>query len=221
MSTYVLMKILESVPHRYDKGIRLLSMGQIGDYYDDLISHIKENQRVLDIGCGTGELSVRAARHGARVTGIDMNAQMLEVAREKAEAAGVQQSIEFREMGVAEMSEFKNESFDTITAGLCLSELSSDELLFTLDQAFRILIPGGRLLIADEVVPESIPNRIIHYILRLPLFILTYVWTQTTTHSIHHLQETLQSNNFIIENEKRNSIQNFTLLIARKSGNAL
>lgn len=81
MPTYVLMKVLESAPNRYDRGIRILTLGELDEAYDRLTSHIKPGQIVLDVGCGTGALTVRAAMRGARVKGIDVNPQMLEIAR--------------------------------------------------------------------------------------------------------------------------------------------
>ena len=78
MSTYLLMKILESVPQRYDKGIRILTGNTLDNSYNRLASYIKRGQKVLDIGCGTGALTLRAARNGAFVKGIDINPQMLE-----------------------------------------------------------------------------------------------------------------------------------------------
>jgi len=48
MSTYILMKILETAPGRYDKGIRILTLGRLGKAYDRLTSHIRKGQRALD-----------------------------------------------------------------------------------------------------------------------------------------------------------------------------
>jgi len=56
------MRILESAPSRYDKGLRILTMGRLDDAYDRLTSGIEQGQRVLDLGCGTGALTLRAAR---------------------------------------------------------------------------------------------------------------------------------------------------------------
>ena len=73
MSTYVLMRILESAPSRYDLGIRLLTLGKLDPVYDRLVLNIQHGQKVLDIGCGTGALTCLAAQRGAQVTGIDIN----------------------------------------------------------------------------------------------------------------------------------------------------
>ena len=71
--------------------------------YDRLASHIKKGQKVLDIGCGTGALTLMAARKGAKVKGIDVNPQMLEIAQKRAAKANLTQSIQLCEMGVAEL----------------------------------------------------------------------------------------------------------------------
>jgi len=51
MSTYILMKFLESAPERYDRGIRILTLGKLDKSYDRLLSEIKEGWKVLDIDC--------------------------------------------------------------------------------------------------------------------------------------------------------------------------
>lgn len=66
MSTYILMKILESSAGRYDKAIRWLTFGQVDKAYDLLTSLIKNSQKILDIGCGTGALTLRALQKGAQ-----------------------------------------------------------------------------------------------------------------------------------------------------------
>ena len=53
-----------------------------------------EGKRILDIGCGTGLLSVKLAKQGAEVTGVDLSADMLAVAEERAQALSL--PIEFR-----------------------------------------------------------------------------------------------------------------------------
>ena len=64
--TYVLMRILESAPRRYDLGICLLSLGRLARAYDRLANRIEPGQHVLDLGCGTGVLTLRAAPRGAK-----------------------------------------------------------------------------------------------------------------------------------------------------------
>ncbi len=209
------MKILESAPSRYDKGIQILTLGKLNKYYDDLISHIEKGQNILDIGCGTGVLTLKAARIGAKVKGIDVNSQMLEIAQKRVAAANLTQNIKLSEMGVGELESEESGSYDTVMSGLCFSELSDDEIVYTLNEVKRILKPGGILLIADEVSPKNILKKIINLIIRVPLVIITYLITQTTTNAVKNLLEKIQESGMIIESVKLNKLESFIELVAK------
>jgi ubiquinone/menaquinone biosynthesis C-methylase UbiE len=216
MSTYILMKILESAPSRYDSGIRWLTLGKLDKIYDRLITHIQQEQRVLDIGCGTGALSLRAAKKNAIVKAIDINSQMLEIARQRANDAQLSSKIDFCEMGVAELDNERSENYDVVMSGLCFSELTTDELSYTLAQSKRILKPGGLLLIADEVSPPGIINKILICIVRIPLLMITYIFTQTTTRAIKNLPERVTKEGFSILTIRFNKVKNFIEIVAQK-----
>lgn len=214
MSTYVLMKILESAPYRYDKGIAILTLGRLDTVYDRLVSHVQRGDKVLDLGCGTGALTVRAAQKGAVVKGIDVNPDMLVIAQRKADELNL--AVEFVEMGVAELSNEEPDQYDVIMSGLCFSELTEDELLYTLKEANRILKPEGLLLIADEVIPESILKRILSWVVRAPLVFITYILAQTTTKGVRNLPETVERFGFAVESVRSNKMENFIELVGRK-----
>ncbi len=220
MSSYVLMKILESAPNRYDKGIRLLTFGTIDKAYDRLTASIQERQAVLDIGCGTGALTIRAAQKDAKVKAIDINPPLMKIAQQKIQQAGLSDSVEFCEMGIAELEAEKSESFDVIMSGLCFSELSEDELTFGLKQINRILKPGGILLVGDEVRPENLIKKIIYWLGRFPLVVITYLISQTTSHAVPHLIEKVKSSNFEIEHARENWLGSFVELVAKKRAGA-
>jgi demethylmenaquinone methyltransferase/2-methoxy-6-polyprenyl-1,4-benzoquinol methylase len=93
------MKILKSAPIRYDKGIRILTFGRLDNAYDRLASHIERGDKVIDLGCGTKALTLRAAQKGATIRAIDVNSQMLEIAQMR--PSGEYESINRTEIGLA------------------------------------------------------------------------------------------------------------------------
>ncbi len=218
MPSYVLMRILESSPDRYDRGVRILTLGRLEGVYERLASRIKPGQRVLDIGCGTGALTIRAAMRGARVKAIDINPRMLEIAGKKIEEVALTHRVELCEMGVAELDTEAAESYDAVMAGLCFSELSEDELCYALREIMRILKPGGLLLIADEVVPRNPLKRVITLLIRLPLLLIAYLLTQTTTRAIKNLPEKVEGAGFIMESMRLSRMEDFVEIVARKPG---
>jgi ubiquinone/menaquinone biosynthesis C-methylase UbiE len=216
MSTYVLMKILESMPHRYDRGINLLTAGRVKSACDRLAAYIGSGQRVLDVGCGTGALTIRAARRGAQVKGIDVNPGMLDIAKRHLEDEHLSSLVTLEERGVAELGSEPAESYDIVMSSLCFSELTDDELAFTLRELGRILKPGGLLLIADEVRPDSMAKRILFRLIRLPLVIITYLLTQTTTHAIKNLPGKIIRAGFLIVSKRLSPLGSFIEIIGQK-----
>jgi demethylmenaquinone methyltransferase/2-methoxy-6-polyprenyl-1,4-benzoquinol methylase len=212
------MKVLESAPSRYDRGIRLLTLGRVDQAYDRLASLIQPEQRVLDLGCGTGALSLRAAQKGATVRGIDPNPEMLEIAQARAEAASLDQAIQFCEMGVAELDGESPQSYDVVTSGLCLSELTEDERSYAIRQACRLLKSGGLLLVADEVIPRHPSKRLLHWLIRAPLTVVVYLLTQTTTHPLPALPQALQQAGFELQAARWSALEDWIELVARKPG---
>ncbi|MHA2172127.1 MAG: corrinoid protein-associated methyltransferase CpaM [Candidatus Kariarchaeaceae archaeon] len=216
MCTYVLMKVLESSPSRYDKGIKIITLGQISKTYTRILSLVKSGDNLLDIGCGTGEIAARAAQKGAFVKGIDINPQMIEVAQDRVSTAKVNDKVELVEMGIAELDNELSNDYDVIICCLCLSELSNDEMRFTLKEIHRILKSNGILLLADEVRPKSVIKWFIHQFVRIPLLVVTYVLTQTTTKAVKGLEENLAEFSFNIESVKYNTLGNFVEITASK-----
>lgn len=216
MSSYVWMKVLESAPERYDRGIGMLSRGHIQDVYARIASMAAgPGKQVLDIGCGTGGVSLACAERGAAVTGIDTDPGMLEVARGK--PAPAQGSVSFLELGAAEIGDrFPAKSLDAVVSCLAMSELSSQEADFVLRAAHACLRPGGVLVIADETLPDGAWARLFYRLWRIPLLALTYMLTQTATRPVRNLGDRVEAAGFSSVREERMSPGNLLLICARK-----
>jgi demethylmenaquinone methyltransferase/2-methoxy-6-polyprenyl-1,4-benzoquinol methylase len=214
--SYVFMRVLESAPRRYDLGIRLLSLGHIDKVRRRIADRFAtEGLRVLDIGCGTGSLAVALAARGARVTGIDISPQMLDIARQKVQEAGLGEAVTVTQMSAIDLDEgFEAGSFDLITSTLVFSELSDDEQRFVLRQCHRLLVEGGRLVIADETAPSSWPKRLLHLLGRLPLVIVTYALTQTTTRAVRDLESKVVASGFQLEGKETTFLGDFQTVTA-------
>jgi demethylmenaquinone methyltransferase/2-methoxy-6-polyprenyl-1,4-benzoquinol methylase len=101
--------------------------------------------------------------------------------------------ITLREVGAVDLdTAFGDDSFDAVVSTLVFSELADDEIEYTLAECKRILRPGGRLLVADEVMPNSFLGRVGTFLLRLPFVVVAYVLTQNTTHRISRLRERIE-----------------------------
>lgn len=115
---------------------------------------IKPGDSVLDVGCGTGEVSLLAKTRAkaGKVYGIDPAPEMIAVARKK--AARKKLDIDFR-VGVIESLPLPDSSIDVVTSSLMMHHLPEDLKVRGLAEIYRVLKPGGRLLIADFMRPTG------------------------------------------------------------------
>jgi len=192
-----------------------------GGHIDEVYSRIAElaaapGKRMLDIGCGTGGVTLACAARGADVIGLDVDAGMLAVARAKPLPDGAG-TVRWLEAGVGEIVDhIESGSLDAVVSCLAFSELSDSEQTYTLGIAYHLLVPGGTLVIADEILPAGGWRRAWARMRRLGLVVATYLVTQTTTHPVANLparvsaagfddiqQEHLWSDRFLIVRANR------------------
>jgi ubiquinone/menaquinone biosynthesis C-methylase UbiE len=218
MASYVFMKVLESSARRYDAGINILSLGQINKIKREIVeNYIAAGDKVLEIGCGTGTLAVLCAEKGASVFGFDTSSRMLGIAKKKIRERNLGDRVEIAEMGAIEMDKaFASETFDKVVSTLVFSELYSDEQRYVLAEAYRVLKQGGLIVIADEVRSNSVAKRVIQLLVRIPLMVITYILTQTSTKAVKGIENAIAGAGFEIVHQERRFFDSFGLYIARK-----
>ena len=101
---------------------------------------VRSGRRVLDAACGTGVVSVTAARLGAQVTGLDLTPELLERARENARIAGVE--IDWHE-GDVEKLPFGDATFDFVLSEF--GHIFAPRPEVAIGEMLRVLKPGGTI----------------------------------------------------------------------------
>lgn len=103
-------------------------------------------REALDVGCGTGVLTLRLAERGFRVEGIDHSEAMLELARQKVRERGCSGAVNLRTGDVRELP-YEDASFDLVTCTGVLHHLA--DIRRCVVEADRVLRPGGVLFVAE------------------------------------------------------------------------
>ena len=102
----------------------------------------RSGMKVLDAGCGTGNFSLKLARLGCAVTGVDLSCEMLAIAIEKARAENLE--VEFLPMDVKAL-EFVDGAFDAVISMAVLEFIENP--LDAAEEMYRVVKRGGRLVI--------------------------------------------------------------------------
>jgi demethylmenaquinone methyltransferase / 2-methoxy-6-polyprenyl-1,4-benzoquinol methylase len=150
--------MFDSLAFRYDLFNNLVSCGLDKSWRAKVLRDIPKGARILDVGCGTGDLSLGAARQLApegEVVGLDFSSEMLAVARHRYEAMGKPLNGHFTllQKGAEELP-IGGEEFDLVVSGFVLRNLRS-VILRALKGMYDSLKAGGEARLLDFTEPAS------------------------------------------------------------------
>jgi ubiquinone/menaquinone biosynthesis C-methylase UbiE len=142
--------------HVYDLFANVVTLGRAAAMREQTVelAALRPGERALEVGCGTGEVAQRArVRVGAdgHVSGIDPSVDMIAQAQRKAIRGGL--DIDYR-VGAIEALPYAEASFDVVLSSLMMHHLPDALKQAGLTEVWRVLKPGGRLLIVDFERPR-------------------------------------------------------------------
>jgi demethylmenaquinone methyltransferase / 2-methoxy-6-polyprenyl-1,4-benzoquinol methylase len=135
-------KVFSSVARRYDLMNDLMSGGMHRLWKDRFVARVKPRtgEDILDMAGGTGDVAFRMAQRGANVTVADINADMLDVGKQRADQRGIS-GLKWK-VENAERLTFADASFDAYTIVFGIRNVT--DIPAALREAYRVLRRGGR-----------------------------------------------------------------------------
>mgnify|MGYP006135021367 FL=1 len=149
--------VFDSVASKYDLMNDLMSLGihRLWKRYAIDLSGVRAGQLVLDVAGGTGDLTAKFSKlvgEEGKVVLVDINESMLKIGRNKLINAGCSNQI-LCTLGDAQYLPFPENTFDCITIAFGLRNVTNKDM--ALRSMYRILKPGGRLLILEFSKPSN------------------------------------------------------------------
>ena len=126
-----------------------------------VLPHIKPTDRILDMGCGPGSITVGFTRYATQgsVVGVDISETVLDIARQHADSPSTA-SVSFVAADVLVGLPFANNEFDIVFASQLFPHLQGDKTLRALQEMRRVLKPGGILATRDAAEIHWYPVRL-------------------------------------------------------------
>jgi len=171
---------------------------------------MRGDMNVLEFGCGTGSTALLHAPHVQHIRAVDFSSRMIEIAKGKAEAAGIR-NVSF-EQGAIEDIALENDSFDMVMAMSVLHLL--EDKAKAISTVHRVLKPGGYFVSSTACVAEMIPLFGLIAPLGKRLGLLPHIDVMRTSQLI----DAFERAGFSIEHQWRPKRMAAHFVIARKRG---
>jgi ubiquinone/menaquinone biosynthesis C-methylase UbiE len=123
-------------------------------------AHIRPRMKVLDLGCGTGTLTImlKQSEPQAKIIGLDGDEDVLAIARSKATQAGIEVQWE---KGLADHLPYPDHSFDRVVSSLVIHHLITEGKVRAFQEIYRVLRVGGEFHMVDFGPPHNLYERIL------------------------------------------------------------
>jgi ubiquinone/menaquinone biosynthesis C-methylase UbiE len=158
---------MEKMVDSYDTYMKRITLGRENSLREMTVelAQIKPADSVLEVGCGTGTLTLAAKRQAGpsgRVFGIDIIPGMIDRSQRKAAQANVDVTFQ---LGSIENIPFPDNYFDVVMCSFMIFHMSEKVRLKGIAEIYRVLKPGGRLLVFDLGLPAYGISRMIAKVL--------------------------------------------------------
>ena len=146
--------MFDSIASKYDRMNHGMSLGidrlWRRRFVRRLEKKLPEKAAVLDLACGTGDLTKALSDRGYHVTGLDISSEMMAIGREKCRYLSPKPNFV---LGSAEQIPFPDDTFDAVTIAFGLRNF--DHRARCLAEIRRVLKPGGQLAVLEFAVPRN------------------------------------------------------------------
>jgi demethylmenaquinone methyltransferase / 2-methoxy-6-polyprenyl-1,4-benzoquinol methylase len=152
-------KMFDNISHRYDFLNHFLSLGIDKAWRREAIAMLNAFQPklILDVATGTGDFAIQALTlNPQKIFGIDISEGMLEVGRKKIKDRHLSDKIELQK-GDSENLLFEENKFDAVTVAFGVRNFENLEK--GLREIFRVLRPGGKLIVLEFSRPRTFPMK--------------------------------------------------------------
>jgi ubiquinone/menaquinone biosynthesis C-methylase UbiE len=148
--------IWDQIANRYDSNVMETFAKAYRLTQEAIMEEVNNRSRVLEVGCGTGIISLAIVPHAGEVVGVDLSPKMITLAQEKAKNEGLQ-NLNFREADAYELP-FEDERFDLVLLTNLLHFVADPTKV--LKEARRVLRSGGVLATVTDCMAEPAPLRV-------------------------------------------------------------
>lgn len=150
----------ETLTPLYDYFTELLGFGK--DFQKKVlqIADLKEDEKVLDVGMGTGVLMIEAIKQHPtiKITGLDPDKKIIDIAESKLNKLGMEAELA---KGFAQSMPFENDSFDVAISTLVFHHIPTQAKKVAIKEIYRVLNERGRFILADFGKPQTLPETVL------------------------------------------------------------